>query len=632
MGGLQFDSQRKIFEGINAAAKEDGNRLYFFACDLSSAEKFNKGELNIFSLAELEKFDGAVFYSETIYDDETREKIVARIKKSGIPCVSINDPDPGILNISDDNWDVMQHIVDRLVIEKGVEVVNYVAGPQSSKDDTARRTSCREALEKYGLGIPNERMYFGDFQSISGRKAVEYFRERHLLKADAYICSNDLMALGVYYALLEEGINAPEDVYITGFDNIFIARSHTPRITTVERNERFQGRRAYEMLMAAFNGESQDNNVFLPCHVKWGSSCGIENAGREEASDMALNHFVRMKLRSDRYTAMLGDLTAEMTSVGSLGEYIDVVKNYIALLAPDECYLCLNEEFIENDLAIRESTRGDAESFDLSAEDAVVKDYSERISIVIAYRDGAFRRGTEVAKGELIPGGIDSGMEGAYYVISPLHYLDRCFGYVAICNSKIPLESNFYHMFLMALSSGLENVRDTIQKQNMIKRLNEMWVYDALTHVYNRAGFLKYADRYVDIARLAHQKLFFMFLDMDHLKKVNDEQGHDMGDRMIKAMADILDKNKRPDELLMRYGGDEFVILARGYSEETGKEYVERIHEAMRAYSEENKLVIPLEASIGYYIVDSTISEPVSTIIKLADKEMYEAKKGKRRS
>lgn len=163
MGGLQFDAQRKLAEGIWKAAKEQGDNIFLFAADVSSGEQFNVGEFTIFDLPDIEKFDGIIFYSETIYDDFVRDKLISKIRDKKVPCVSINYDYPDMVNISDDNWNVMQEIVDGLVERHHVKKVNYIGAPEFSNDDIIRLTSVKERLAKYGITLNNERIFHGDY-------------------------------------------------------------------------------------------------------------------------------------------------------------------------------------------------------------------------------------------------------------------------------------------------------------------------------------------------------------------------------------------------------------------------------------------------------------------------------------
>ena len=123
--------------------------------------------------------------------------------------------------------------------------------------------------------------------------------------------------------------------------------------------------------------------------------------------------------------------------------------------------------------------------------------------------------------------------------------------------------------------------------------------------------------------------MFFIFLDLDGLKKVNDAFGHETGDRMICDMADILRKNRNKEELLMRYGGDEFVVFGKGMSEDEVKKYVERIRKAMTELNDSHSRPYRIDASIGHNMVPCDIDRPLSSLIEIADQEMYKEKRAK---
>jgi len=622
MGGLQYDSQRKIVDGIWNRIKETGDRIFLFACDTTADKKYNEGELKVFTLPDLDDFDGVIFYSETIYDEETRIFLINEIKKKGTPCVTVGVKYPDIVCVSDDNWDVMQQLVDAVVKDRDIKKVNYIAGQEHSRDDMARRGACREALAKYGITLCDERIYYGNYTTSSGRKAIEYFSANGLLDADIYFCGNDQMALGAYYALEWEGIKVPDDALLTGFDNIFMARNHMPRISSVARDERLLGLTSYEVLLKIIDGKYDGGDVLLPNKVVLAQSTGHEQ-GLQDEETFALNHYAHMKIQSDRYAEFVTDVTAVLTGAQTIGSLAKVFSAHSKRLECDEFYIVLNDEN-QIDCCCQDNDPLKV------PEEKEFTEFTEKMDCVLEMKAGVVYGKKVIKRGEIIPGGVKAGFKGAFYVISQLHYQNRCYGYSVICNSKLPMENRFYHIFVVSLSNALERIRTHMQLQNMIKHLDEVWIYDSLTHIYNRSGFLKFADSFIEISQLAHKQLCIFFLDLDHLKSVNDELGHDMGDLMIKTTADILSGFKKPDELIMRYGGDEFVILGRGYDDDSAKKYVNEIHAAMKKYSEENNLGIPLEASIGYSIVDSNISEPLSSLIKIADQKMYEIKREKR--
>lgn len=138
-----------------------------------------------------------------------------------------------------------------------------------------------------------------------------------------------------------------------------------------------------------------------------------------------------------------------------------------------------------------------------------------------------------------------------------------------------------------------------------------------------------YSEEIMAEARKEKEDMFFIFLDLDGLKKVNDALGHEMGDRMICDMADVLRKTRNKDELLMRYGGDEFVVFGKGSTTIAVEEDITRIRRAMREINEKGDRKYNLDASIGYHMVPYDNEKPLSALIELADQEMYKEKRAK---
>jgi diguanylate cyclase (GGDEF)-like protein len=195
------------------------------------------------------------------------------------------------------------------------------------------------------------------------------------------------------------------------------------------------------------------------------------------------------------------------------------------------------------------------------------------------------------------------------------------------------MENAFYQFFVMNISDAMENIRKQELLVTMVDKLKKVWIYDTLTGIYNRAGFQEFANQVLQEAREKKENLFFLFLDLDCLKKINDEYGHDSGDQMIRAMAEILRETHRHGEVLMRYGGDEFVIFGAGYSEDAAREMIERIRKDIILYNENHpEKSYQLSASIGYHIEPYDTKATIEELISCADKKMYQEKKTKRRN
>ena len=547
-------------------------------------------------------YDGFIIYSESIYSEKIRNIVIEKIRSQNRPCASIDCPIEGMINVSSDNESAMRALSDHLINEHKIKTVNFIGGPEDSIDAVTRKRVFIEEMEKAGLKFDEERYYVGDYYARSGRAAVKYFEKKGLLKADAYVCANDQMALGAFYALGDRGIRAPEDTLMSGYDNIFEAANNYPRITSVSRSEKKIGETAYRNVIKCIEGKKYNPNPVIESNPVFAESCGCD-AVRPVNHRIVVNQYSRNKLREARYAEMISELTIELTTAQSVEDICEYLKPCIPELGGDAFSLLL----------------GDPETF---------ADPVSGLASGIDYKNGNYKFIKNEHIGKRYPK-FDQDEGGNLYVMYSIHFRDRFYGLAAIRNSTMPLFSEFYRVLMMTLSSALEQVYNVIKMRKMIKTLDEMWVFDPMTHVYNRAGFFKFSEEVVAEARREKEDMFFIFLDLDGLKKVNDALGHEMGDRMICDMADVLRKTRNKNELLMRYGGDEFVVFGKGSTTIAVEEDISRIRRAMREINEKGDRKYNLDASIGYHMVPYDNEKPLSALIELADQEMYKEKRAK---
>ncbi|MDX1519861.1 MAG: GGDEF domain-containing protein, partial [Gammaproteobacteria bacterium] len=180
-------------------------------------------------------------------------------------------------------------------------------------------------------------------------------------------------------------------------------------------------------------------------------------------------------------------------------------------------------------------------------------------------------------------------------------------------------EFDFIRTQARLLSTLLSAERKTNIISDELKKEKYKSQLDVLTGVYNRRGwnrFLKIEDerclRYNSTASI-------VILDLDGLKEVNDTQGHQAGDDLLKKTAACLGKAVRSCDVICRIGGDEFAVLVVESSEEETRQLVNRIREKLNASN--------ISAAIGW----STSAPEVTLkdVMKVADLRMYEEKRWK---
>ncbi|WP_428025553.1 GGDEF domain-containing protein [Arcobacter sp.] len=174
----------------------------------------------------------------------------------------------------------------------------------------------------------------------------------------------------------------------------------------------------------------------------------------------------------------------------------------------------------------------------------------------------------------------------------------------------------------------LKEARPAVEVKLLMQALEESAFKDGLTQLYNRKFLDEHLKKLLPQIKRDKKKIGLLMLDMDHFKAVNDEYGHDVGDKVLKELSKILEENVRESDILVRYGGEEFMVLLIGVdTEENALAIAHKIGAKVR----ENEIdvyagtIIKKTVSIGLsmYPDDSNLFD---TVIKNADIALYEAK------
>jgi diguanylate cyclase (GGDEF)-like protein/PAS domain S-box-containing protein len=172
--------------------------------------------------------------------------------------------------------------------------------------------------------------------------------------------------------------------------------------------------------------------------------------------------------------------------------------------------------------------------------------------------------------------------------------------------------------------------QEKIEKQNI--KLEHLANRDPLTECLNRRAFFASFEQLCRKAEAQGQELFCIMTDIDHFKSFNDRFGHSVGDKVIRIVADLLRQGLRDEDLLCRYGGEEFCIVVPG----AGLERVLNIAERLRASIEQNgdpalgeALGARITSSFGVASSGRGTVDPMQ-LIDRADAALYAAKKAGR--
>jgi diguanylate cyclase (GGDEF)-like protein len=175
-------------------------------------------------------------------------------------------------------------------------------------------------------------------------------------------------------------------------------------------------------------------------------------------------------------------------------------------------------------------------------------------------------------------------------------------------------------------------VADVTERLRNEERLRYIADHDPLTGLANRRRFNDLLSHHVEMCRRYGMEGAVMMLDLDGLKRVNDEHGHAAGDELITSTADALRNRLRTSDLGARIGGDEFAILltrtTRKGALSTAESILKAIEPASAALREFG--IERVHGSIGVVMIEDAPRADAEELLTLADDAMYEAKRGGR--
>jgi diguanylate cyclase (GGDEF)-like protein len=152
---------------------------------------------------------------------------------------------------------------------------------------------------------------------------------------------------------------------------------------------------------------------------------------------------------------------------------------------------------------------------------------------------------------------------------------------------------------------------------------------DELTNLCNRRGFYFLAEQQLKIADRIKKGILLLFADVDDLKWINDNLGHNVGDLALIDAANILKKTFRKSDIIARIGGDEFVVLALETPDAYAHILITRLQEHIKSHNAEGNRSFKLSISIGFAGYDPEHPCSIDELIAQADKYMYERKQSK---
>jgi diguanylate cyclase (GGDEF)-like protein len=190
------------------------------------------------------------------------------------------------------------------------------------------------------------------------------------------------------------------------------------------------------------------------------------------------------------------------------------------------------------------------------------------------------------------------------------------------------LNENFNEM-ISELSSRTNELIEMevkkLEKEQEADRLLQKSITDSLTGLYNRLKANEVLDYEIERFKRYYHSLAIIMVDLDHFKKVNDEFGHQIGDKVLKGTAEILKKNTRKTDVVARWGGEEFIIICPDCDIKCAVSIAEKLRKCFEDYKFPTDRVQTSSFGVAEYNGESK-----EDFIAKADDALYEAKRKSR--
>ncbi|MCR5251822.1 MAG: GGDEF domain-containing protein [Lachnospiraceae bacterium] len=603
--------KRSISRVFNIAAEELDVDLVIFNTygRIGTRNGFTEDyETEILDYFDLDRFDGIVFDGEGYNVDGMSESIERKLRSVKCPVISISSHINGFYNIEFDDAGGQRRMVEHFLDDHHFTRIAYMAGRLDHPDAKLRLKEFRAVMKEHGLPEDGVGVFEGDFWYKKGVEAAHYFMSLSE-RPEAIVCANDYMAMSLINALRSMGVGVPEDIAVAGYDGTYEGQEFLPRLTSVTRERMDIARRALKLLVDLADGKGAEGvDLRVTPKPVLAQSCGCE--------PLEYRHILEIVDRMHVETRRMGtDLYESESAMVKLNK-VDSVRKMEAVFEEDSVNF------------------GDYSAFFMMVhKDAMgIPAYDSSFT----YPSGTFApviwidKNKEYTKSphsfgfsNFIPT-AGSDRCHVYYVMS-VHCAEKLFGYSVVEMTGKEIFTEYHNMWLHNLGLTLNALQKDDQINKLIRKLEGLSITDDLTSMLNRRGFDDKSRAAISAFR-GEMTVCAMVIDMDGLKRINDEFGHYEGDRAIRALAEIISRCCDSGEIAGRAGGDEFYIFAPDYSETRLKRFIERMKEYADEYNRNNDRGYVLDFSYGAYLTETDSYGRLEEFLKVSDARMYEQK------
>lgn len=611
MGEVTLELQENMLKGIIRNAKQLGYDVFVF-CNFGSYGDnvlYAEGEKAVIQIPDLSLFDGIIVGEDTFDIDGMGDELYGILReKATCPVVYIKDPREGVYNVEVEQRAAIEDITRHLVEEHGLRDICFMSGTLSRMDAQLRYQGFLDVMMEKDIPIHPHMMFEGDFWVEKGKQAIDWFTEGRETYPQAIVCANDYMALSICDELRSRGLRVPQDVCVTGYDDILSVRRYQPAITSFRVPFEEMGIKAVEMIDNVCNGRTQPMVEWVKPTMQLRESCGCIEKDREEGNWYEwMRDEVELQKRIFKQSFFMNMETQDSFEED---EYYRIAEKYFPNVGGYKAYICLCTEEKGFDAVERESY------------------FTDRMILKRVFDGGrnGIGMGEEFERKWIVPEHVleENGPEG--YLIFPIHFKNKSHGYFATIVKGRQWVTDYIRSYLADIAGAIENEKMHREIENL-EIIKQLYHKDALTGIYNRRGFEKQLRVLRAKALKEGKYLGIVSIDMNDLKQINDTYGHPEGDDALRRLASVLKRIIYDNEVCARVGGDEFSVVLFDDTNERELKFREAFPLELLEEEKRAKKPYRIRASFGICSINEKKDLSLSACLQLADDRMYAQKK-----
>lgn len=611
----------EYLEGLRQAFKGHDIDMFLFLnySTIDEIEDIKRVELDIFRLPELKYYDGAVIFGNAIDYPSEVEKLVARCKKANIPVVCHGVDIDGTYKVLSDNYIGMKELTEHLIQKHNVKKINFISGAAENMDAQIRLRAVSDAMEANGLSFSEcDDVFYTNWEVNRSYNHAASLSQNNKLP-DAILCANDELAMGACLALRDNNVKVPEDVIVTGFDNILRARIFYPSIASVDQFFTKHGYESGRILIDVLDGVKRDMVSNIACGFVPGESCGCFEDGnstelRKVAGTDSFSDNVYHMVAGRHYNSISRAILS-CSSYGEIRNRLAEVMNADHSIEGDNIHILIDPEKLRSQVS--HTTK------------VIRQGKSIKLDVIFSMKDGKVLDYKDFDIKYLIPGYQDSDPEHMY-VFVPLHTQNKIVGYIVFCDCFKQIHTRDLHEYYNNFNQAFEKFIQNEYLQYMNDRLVEVAQIDSLTHVKNRSAYdNKESQLMKKLLGGTLQKFGLIMFDINNLKQINDKFGHNAGDEYILNSCKLICRIFKHSPIY-RMGGDEFLVILENSDYDQKDELLKQFRKELEDIKAEWDDLAPvnrISIASGIAVFTPETDSSVEDVYRRADTLMYINKK-----